>query len=277
MAVDSHRRALRRRGAAPTEQLRQHDPEYGYSYNGLAKIDYTINEETASPPTGSWARAIRSRRSAPRSRGTTKLRRSTCRTTRIVYNHVFSPSITNQVLAGVNYFNQVFNDFNNGFDAASWAGDGLHLPGAPNIDHRLRSHRRDASRGPQRHHRSPDRRPLVGDRQSPVQVWRRIPPGAAGRVLPSSRAGQLHLRRLAGAGRPDATDSWDIRRHAGSMRSPIFLPATLNTSSIALGDPDRQVFVNTYRPLCSGFLAAHLQAERELWLALGLRRPAPQT
>ncbi len=33
-----------------------------------------------------------------------------------MYNHVFSPSITNQVLAGVNYFNQVFSDYSTDFD-----------------------------------------------------------------------------------------------------------------------------------------------------------------
>ena len=52
----------------------------------------------------------------------------------IVYNHVFSNSITNQVLAGVNYFNQVFNDSKNNFDVASLGlvtGSTLH--GAPNI------------------------------------------------------------------------------------------------------------------------------------------------
>jgi hypothetical protein len=52
----------------------------------------------------------------------------------IVYNHVFTPTITNQVLAGVNYFNQVFNDFNNSFDVASLGlVTGSNLPGAPSI------------------------------------------------------------------------------------------------------------------------------------------------
>ena len=52
----------------------------------------------------------------------------------LVYNHVFAPSITNQLLAGVNYFNQVFNDFNNSFDVATLGlVTGSSLPGAPNI------------------------------------------------------------------------------------------------------------------------------------------------
>ncbi len=52
----------------------------------------------------------------------------------IVYNHVFSPTITNQITAGVNYFNQVFNDSNTEFDMASLGlVTGSTLPGAPNI------------------------------------------------------------------------------------------------------------------------------------------------
>ena len=55
----------------------------------------------------------------------------------IVYNHVFTPTITNQLLLGVNYFNQVFNDFNTGFDMATLGlVTGSTLPGAPNLqDH----------------------------------------------------------------------------------------------------------------------------------------------
>ena len=52
----------------------------------------------------------------------------------IVYNHVISNSIANQLLLGVNYFNQVFNDFETDFDAASLGlVTGSTLPGSPNI------------------------------------------------------------------------------------------------------------------------------------------------
>ena len=53
----------------------------------------------------------------------------------IVYNHVFTPTMTNQLLLGVNYFNQVFNDYNTGFDMASLGlVTGSTLPGAANIN-----------------------------------------------------------------------------------------------------------------------------------------------
>ena len=52
----------------------------------------------------------------------------------LVYNRVISTSIANQLLLGVNYFNQVFSDFETDFNAASLGlVTGSTLPGAPNI------------------------------------------------------------------------------------------------------------------------------------------------
>src|SRR5260370_24278399 len=63
----------------------------------------------------------------------------------LVLNSTFTPHLTNQVLFGVNYFNQVFHDFNNSFNSkalglflspsATFNGQatGTPLPGAPNI------------------------------------------------------------------------------------------------------------------------------------------------
>ena len=124
-------------------------PEYGYSYNGLAKIDYTINDRNSL--TAHWF-VGQGNQVAPVS-GLTycyyEVAPIHVQNYAMVYNHVFTPSMTNQLLAGVNYFNQVFNDFNNSFDAASLGLDtGSNLNGSPNIVHfRLRSSRRDTSRG----------------------------------------------------------------------------------------------------------------------------------
>jgi len=37
-----------------------------------------------------------------------------------VLNSTFTPKLTNQVLFGANYFNQVFSDFNSGFIPEVW-------------------------------------------------------------------------------------------------------------------------------------------------------------
>jgi len=52
----------------------------------------------------------------------------------VVYNHVFSPSITNQLAAGVSYFHQVFSDANSSFDPNALGLDtGSTVSGAPYI------------------------------------------------------------------------------------------------------------------------------------------------
>src|SRR5262249_23444460 len=59
----------------------------------------------------------------------------------VILNSTLSPRLTNQVLIGVNYFNQVFHDFNNSFDTKALGLflspdatiDGKPILGAPNI------------------------------------------------------------------------------------------------------------------------------------------------
>lgn len=55
----------------------------------------------------------------------------------LVYNRVISPRLVNQVLAGVNYFKQVFVDFDTGFNpVAAGLNTGVTNPtllGAPDI------------------------------------------------------------------------------------------------------------------------------------------------
>src|SRR5215475_2815631 len=59
----------------------------------------------------------------------------------VILNSTFSPRLTNQVLVGVNYFNQIFHDFNNSFNTKSMGlflspdatNNGQPILGAPNI------------------------------------------------------------------------------------------------------------------------------------------------
>ena len=183
-------------GGAPTvNNYTSTAPEYGYSYNGLAKIDYTFNDRNSL--TAHWF-VGQGNQVAPVGSSLYyyyEVAPIHVQNYAIVYNHVFSHFITNQVLAGVNYFNQVFNDFNTDFDAASLGlVTGSTLPGAPNyqitgfdpIGETPPEGRNDITG-----HLTDDL--CLDGRTAPVQIWRRISPGAAGRVLPSPRAGQLYL------------------------------------------------------------------------------------
>ena len=95
------------------------DPEHGYSYNGIARVDYTISaNDTISAhffggqgnqvaPVGSELLAYYE--AAP----------IHVQNWQATYNHVFTPSMTNQIVAGVNYFDQMFYDNNHDFDIST--------------------------------------------------------------------------------------------------------------------------------------------------------------
>ena len=95
-------------GTPKVDNYTSTQPEFGYSYNGLAKIDYTINDRNSL--TAHWF-VGQGNQVAPV--GSTlayyyEVAPIHVQNYAIVYSHVFTPTITNQVLAGVNYFNQIF-------------------------------------------------------------------------------------------------------------------------------------------------------------------------
>ena len=219
-------------------------PEFGYSYNGLAKIDYTINEKNTL--SAHWF-VGQGNQVAPV--GSTlayyyEVAPIHVQNYAIVFNHVFSPSITNQLLAGVNYFNQVFNDQNNKFDVAALGlVNGNTLPGAPNI--KISGFDPVGETPPEGRnditgHLTDDLAYTVGKHQFKF-----------GGELRKAQLDEFYHRHALGTytfdgsqGPLGGTDSYGT----GDSRIDAladFLAGNVKTSSIALGDPDRQVFVNT--------------------------------
>jgi hypothetical protein len=126
------------------------NPSIGYSYNGIAKLDHNFNEKNhfsirwfggqgdqIAPLGGSAALATAS----------SNLSYYFEKAPIHVYNYaatlnsVISSKMTNQILFGVNYFNQVFNDANHSFNTSSYGLDlspdatihGEPILGAPNL------------------------------------------------------------------------------------------------------------------------------------------------
>ncbi|MGC1417859.1 MAG: carboxypeptidase regulatory-like domain-containing protein [Candidatus Acidiferrum sp.] len=124
-------------GPAAPNNYSSPDPEYGYSYNGLVKIDYKINDKNnfsfhyfvgqgnQVAPVGSQIKDYYEVAPIHVSNYAAS------------WSSALTPRLSNQLLAGVNYFRQIFSDFNTNFDLA---GDGLNLyngfnlAGAPNIE-----------------------------------------------------------------------------------------------------------------------------------------------
>lgn len=123
-------------GSAAPNNFYSTDLEYGYSYNGIIKLDHRINEKNClsfrwfsgegnqAAPVGSNLKYYY------------EVAPIHVQNYAFIYNSVFSSRFSNQLLLGVNTFNQVFHDFNNSFETTSF---GLYLSpsttfqGAPSL------------------------------------------------------------------------------------------------------------------------------------------------
>ncbi|MGA8727916.1 MAG: TonB-dependent receptor, partial [Terracidiphilus sp.] len=112
-------------------------PEFGYSYNGVAKVDHTFNAKQSI-----YGRAFLGQGNQTAPVGTTDINPYFFEIGPIhVYNYSaghnwsITPSISNSITAGVNYFHQTFSDANTNFAGVATAGfiTGSPFMNAPNI------------------------------------------------------------------------------------------------------------------------------------------------
>jgi hypothetical protein len=259
------------------------DPEYGYSYNGLVKLDHKINDKNTI--SFHWF-AGQGNQVAPV--GTNLLYYYEgapihVQNYALVWNSTLSPRVTNQLMMGVNYFNQVFYDFNNGFNMADY---GLYL--SPSFDLLGASNIRIT--GFDQTGRTPPsgRNDITGHlnevlsltsgkhqfrfggefRQAQLQEFYHR--GALGRFDFNGKQGPWFasgdFTNCTGffAGNNaclDGTYDKNILSLADFMAGEVF------NSQIALGDPVRQVFVNSFNV----FAQDAFQVNRKLSINYGLR------
>lgn len=105
-----------RTGAAASPNFFSTDNSVDYSDNGIAKIDHTFNERHSVSVrwfagTGSQTAPVGSPYHEYYQVAPSRMQNYSA-----VYNTVLSGRAVNQVLAGVNYFKQTFNDFETGFN-----------------------------------------------------------------------------------------------------------------------------------------------------------------
>ena len=126
------------------------NPSTGYSYNGVIKLDHNFNEKehlSARWFGGQGSQTAPLGGSAALATASSNLSYYFEKAPIHVYNYaitlnsVITPRMTNQLLFGVNYFNQVFNDANHSFDTSAYGLNlspdalinGQPILGAPNI------------------------------------------------------------------------------------------------------------------------------------------------
>jgi hypothetical protein len=224
------------------------DPEFGYSYNGLGKVDWQITPKdnlsvhwfagqgNQVAPVGSQLLAYYEE--AP----------IHVQNISIVYSRVITPRITNQVLAGVNYFNQVFNDYKSPPSVQSLGFiTGAPFPNAPNIT--IKNFDPVGLTPPE------GRNDITGhltDQVSWVVGKHQLRLGGEYRQAQLDEFYHRHATgsftfdgtRIASIGKTLAPSADGLDGYRYSLAD--YLAGFTSNASIAIGDPERQVFVNTW-------------------------------
>src|SRR5215472_5051590 len=188
----------------------------------------------------------------------------------VILNSTFSPRLTNQVLIGVNYFNQIFHDFNNSFNTKSMGlflspdatikGQPIH--GAPNIV--ISGFEQIGLTPPE------GRNDITGhltDIVSYIVGKHQLRFGAEFR---QANVNEFYHRRGTGKFVFDGTQGpWagDAGVDTNTKALADFLAGDVSSSTIAVGDPERFVTVNAF----NSYVQEQWQLTRKLNVNLGLR------
>ena len=217
------------------------DPEFGYSWNGLAKVDYHLSEKdnlsvhwfvgqgNQVAPVGSQLLAYY------------EVAPIHVQNIAIVYNRVLSTHITNQVLAGVNYFNQVFNDNQTNQDVQALGFvTGATIPNAPNIviGEASGTHFDEVGLTPPE-----GRNDITGHLTDQLSWVKGAHQFRFGGEYRQAQLDEFYKRHVVGAFTFDGSQIGGAG-YAGSLAD--FLAGQSSAASITIGDQERQVFVNTF-------------------------------
>jgi len=251
----------------------------GYSYNGVIKLDHNFNEKHHL--SARWF-AGQGSQTAPLG-GSPALGTASSnlhdyfevaplhvQNYSLVLNSAFSSRLTNQVLFGVNYFNQVFHDFNNSFDTKAL---GLYLSpdatiggspikGAPNVV--ISGFEQIGLTPPE------GRNDVTGHLTEILSYNIGKHQMRFGAEVRQARVDEFYHRRGTGKFTFDGTQgpwSGDPTLDLQTKALADFLAGDVSSSTIAVGNPERFVTVNAY----SLFFQDGWQATRRLNLNFGLR------
>lgn len=268
-------------GPAVPNNYSSPDPEYGYSYNGLAKIDYQINSKNSLSfhyfvgqgnqvaPVGGSALS----EAASELKYYYEVAPIHVSNYALVWNSALSSNWSNQVLAGVNYFRQIFSDFNNGFVVSQYGlllspnFDATGLTGAPNIQI---SGFDGVGQTPLE-----GREDITGHLTDVLSYTVGRHQFRFGREFRRAQLEEFYHRhglgnlKFDGSQGPWATAASDSSVDPKVKALADFLAGDLNpnTSSIALGNPTRLVYVKTFNL----FAQDTWQLTRKLTFDYGLR------
>jgi hypothetical protein len=167
----------------------------------------------------------------------------------VILNSAFTPHFTNQVLFGVNYFNQIFHDFNNSFDTKALGlflsldatNNGKPIFGAPNIV--IGGFEQIGLTPPE------GRNDVTGHLTDVASYTVGKQQLRFGAEIRQARVNEFYHRRGTGKFVFDGTQGpWAADVGIGDNVKALadFMAGLVSTSTIAVGDPERFVTVNAF-------------------------------
>lgn len=188
----------------------------------------------------------------------------------LILNSAFSPRLTNQVLFGVNYFNQIFHDFNNSFDTKALGlflspdatDNGKPILGAPNII--ISGFEQIGLTPPE------GRNDVTGHLTDIVSYTVGKQQLRFGAEVRQGRVNEFYHRRGTGTFTFDGSAgpwSSDPNLDVPTKALADFLAGDVSSSTIAVGNPERFVTVNAF----NFFFQDAWQLTDRLNVNLGLR------
>src|SRR5438552_2049179 len=199
-----------------------------------------------------------------------------------VLNSAFSPRVTNQVLVGVNYFNQVFHDFNNSFDTRALGLflspdatiHGKPILGAPNIV--ISPPSGVSGAGFEQIGLTPPegRNDITGHLTDIISYNVGAHQFRFGGEFRQARVNEFYHRRGTGkfvfdgtAGPNGDGTGWPTGTDPTTAALADFLAGNVSSSTIAVGNPERFVRVNAF----NAYVQDAWQVTRKLNFNVGLR------
>jgi Carboxypeptidase regulatory-like domain/TonB dependent receptor len=239
-------------GPAAPNNYSSPDPEYGYSYNGLGKLDFKINDKNTISfhyfvgqgnqvaPSGGSALA----EAASELKYYYEVAPIHVSNYGFAWNSTLSPRLSNQLLAGVSYFRQIFSDFNTNFDLASYGlnlYNGFDLAGAPNIE--ITGFDGIGLTPPE------GREDITGHLTDVLSYTKGKHQFRIGGEYRRAQLEEFYHRHALGNFVFDGTQGpWagDTTVSSNVLALSDFLAGDASRASIAIGDPTRLVFVKTF-------------------------------
>ena len=251
----------------------------GYSYNGVIKLDHNFSEKhhlsarwfggqgsQTAPLGGSPALGTAS----SNLKDYFEVAPIHVYNYSLILNSAFTPHFTNQVLFGVNYFNQIFHDFNNSFDTKALGlflspdatNNGKPILGAPNIV--IGGFEQIGLTPPE------GRNDVTGHLTDVASYTVGKQQLRFGAEIRQARVNEFYHRRGTGKFVFDGTQGpWagDVGVGDNVKALADFMAGLVSTSTIAVGDPERFVTVNAF----NFYFQDAWQLTQRLNVNLGLR------